>query len=75
MAKKFKLRVIFLDDDAAEIFNEGGLRKVRRVDEKDYLNYEVVEKVFDTEAEEKAYIDALYDFVGRGNGYTVYNFL
>ncbi len=75
MAKKFKLRVLLGDADSMEIFDEGGLRKVRRVYERDSLNFEVVEKKFDTEAEKKAYIEALYDFAGWDNGYTGYRFL
>lgn len=61
MAKKAKLRVILMDDTTGDIFFEGGLRKVRREDEKGYCSYEIIKRTFDTEAERKAYIDALYD--------------
>lgn len=59
--KKFKLKVILMDDNAEGYFEEGGLRAVRRADEKGYVNYETIVKEFDTEAERRAYIDGLYD--------------
>lgn len=59
--EKFKIKIILMDDTTSEVFDEGGLRKVRREDEKYGLGYEVVEKVFATDAEVSAYVEALQD--------------
>ena len=56
-----KLKVIFMDDTTGDIFDEGGLRAVRRADEKGCVCYQTVEKNFDTDAERRAYIDGMYD--------------
>jgi hypothetical protein len=61
MKKKLTLKVILMDDETGDIFDEGGMRAVRRADEKGYANYEAVVKEFDTEAERNAYIDGMYD--------------
>ena len=72
MAKKAKLRVILMDDTTSDIFDEGGLRKVRREDEKGNCSYEIIKRTFDTEAERKAYIDALYDItIGCWSSYAI----
>ena len=59
--KTFKLKVILMDDNTEGYFEEGGLRAVRRADEKGYVNYETIVKEFNTEAERQAYIDGMYD--------------
>ena len=59
--KKLKLKVVMMDDTTSDFFVEGGMRKVRREDEKGNACYEVIEKEFDTEAERQAYIDGMYD--------------
>ena len=61
MKKKITLKVILMDDETGDIFDEGGMRAVRRADDKGYANYEAVVKEFDTEAERNAYIDGMYD--------------
>lgn len=60
-AKKFKLKVILMDDSTEGYFEEGGLRAVRRADADGNANFQIVKKVFDTEAERQAYIDGMYD--------------
>lgn len=59
--KKITLKVILMDDNTEGYFEEGGLRAVRRADEKGNANYETIVKEFDTEAERQAYIDGMYD--------------
>ena len=61
MNKKFKLKVILMDDSTSGYFDEGGLRKVKREYEKGNACYDIIEKEFDTEAERRAYIDGMYD--------------
>lgn len=61
MKTSVKIKVILMDDNTEGYFEEGGLRAVRRADEKGYANYEIKVKKFDTEAERQAYIDGLYD--------------
>lgn len=61
MAKKFKLKVILMDDNTEGYFEEGGLRAVRRADEKGNANFQIINKTFDTEQERQAYIDGMYD--------------
>lgn len=59
--KTFKLKVILMDDNTEGYFEEGGLRAVRKADEKGNANFEIKVREFDTEAERQAYIDGLYD--------------
>ena len=61
MKKKITLKVILMDDTASDYFYEGGMRAVRRADERGYVNYETVVKEFETEAERSAYIDGMCD--------------
>lgn len=58
---KFRLKVILMDDSTEGYFEEGGLRAVRRADADGNANFQIVKKVFDTEAERQAYIDGMYD--------------
>lgn len=59
--KKFKLKVILMDDNTEGYFEEGGLRAVRKEHEAGNAYYETKVKEFDTEAERQAYIDGMYD--------------
>lgn len=61
MSKKITLKVILMDDETGDIFDEGGMRAVRRADDKGNANFEAFVKEFDTEAERNAYIDGMYD--------------
>ena len=58
---KFRLKVILMDDSTEGYFEEGGLRAVRRAEADGNASYQIVRKVFDTEAERQAYIDGMYD--------------
>lgn len=70
--KKFTLKVILMDDNTEGYFYEGGLRAVRRADERGDANYETVVREFDTEAERNAYIDGMYDVTyGCWNTYAI----
>ena len=73
--KKSKLRVILMDDTTGEHFDEGGLRAVRRAEDKyGDCSYEIITRTFETEAERKAYIDALYDItIGCYTTYAILN--
>lgn len=72
MKKTFKLKVILMDDNTEGYFEEGGLRAVRRADEKGYVNYETIVKEFDTEAEKQAYIEGMYDItMGCWSSYAI----
>lgn len=73
MSKKtYKLKVILMDDSTENIFDEGGLRKVRREDDKGNANYEIVKREFNTEAERQAYIDGMYDLtIGCWSSYAI----
>lgn len=71
-AKKFRLKVILMDDSTEGYFEEGGLRAVRRADADGNANFQIVKKVFDTEAERQAYIDGMYDVtIGCWNTYAI----
>lgn len=69
MAKnnQFKLKAILMDDSTSDLFDEGGMRAVRKDG-----NYEIVNKKFDTEAEQNAYIDGMYDLaIGCWTSYSI----
>lgn len=59
--KEIKLKVILMDDESNGVFEDSGLRGVRRLNERYGLNCEVVTRTFATEGERDAYISALYD--------------
>lgn len=72
MKKKITLKVILMDDNTEGYFEEGGLRAVRKADERGYANYETIVKEFDTEAERSAYIDGMYDMtMGCWSNYAI----
>lgn len=73
MRKTFKLKVVLMDDNTEGYFEEGGLRAVRKADEKGNANYEIATREFNTEEERQAYIDGMYD-VTYG-GWTTYAIL
>ena len=59
--KTFKLKVLLMDDETGCVFDEGGMRAVRRADERGNANYEIAVREFNTEAERQAYIEGMYD--------------
>lgn len=68
------LKVILMDYDSEHSYNEGGLRKLRQLDENGLGGtWETIKREFDTDAERRAYIEGLYDM--SYYGYTTYAIL
>ena len=61
MRKTFKLKVVLMDDNTEGYFEEGGLRAVRKAEEKGCANYEIAAREFNTEEERQAYIEGMFD--------------
>lgn len=70
--KKFKLRVILMDDSTEGYFEEGGLRAVRKADADGNAYYQIINKSFNTPEERQAYINGMYDVtIGCWNTYAI----
>jgi hypothetical protein len=57
----YRLKAILMDDNTSGYFEDNGLAGVRKANDRNEANYEFVDYDFKTEAERKAYIQALYD--------------
>lgn len=69
---KYRLKVLLMDDSTDDIFNESGLSGVRRANERGDACCEFMDYDFKTEAERKAYIQALWDMsVGCWTQYAI----
>lgn len=71
---KHILKVILMDSESENTYDEGGLRKLRQLDENGFGgSWETIKREFDTEQERRAYIEGLYDM--SYYGYTTYAIL
>lgn len=57
----YRLKAILMDRETAMTYEDSGLKGVRKANDRGYANYEFVDYDFKTEAERKAYIQALCD--------------
>lgn len=63
-----------MDSDSEHSYDEGGLAKLRRLDENGFGgSWETIKREFATDAERRAYIEGLYDM--SYYGYTTYAIL
>lgn len=60
MAKKYRLKVLLMDEASNDLYEEKGLAGVRKESES-WANCAFMDYTFETEGERKAYIQALYD--------------
>lgn len=68
----YRLKAILMDDTTSEYYDEGGLSAVRKANDRGYASYEFIDYDFKTEAEQRAYIQGLYDMsMGRWTDYAL----